>query len=484
MDLRDQEYGAATLAVDLDGTLLRSDTLHEGFVRALFTRPLDAVMAAAAIVRGRAAVKARLSDHSSAAVEHIPVHADFLAWLHDMAQSGRSLHLVTAAHHSVAAAAAQRFPIFDRVIATEGETNLKGVHKRDRLTSEFPEGFAYAGDSSADLPIFAHAESIVVVGTDEGVKKRALALGRPVEAEFSLQGATAKDWLKALRIHQWSKNLLMFVPLFLSGAIFHLDTVFTAVLGFVLMGVAASGTYILNDLSDLDADRRHWSKSGRPFASGLISPLIGLLAAVTLIVGGLAGSLLLSPAFAAALLLYLATTLGYSFWMKRVPLLDVGVLAALYTLRLAMGAVLAQVLLSEWLVVFSLFFFLSLSLAKRHVEVLRAGEHYEGAIPGRGYRTSDTVLTLPLGLSAAMTSLLLMVIFLVFEAFQPATYARPHWLWAAPAMMFLWLSRIWLLASRGELEDDPVSFAVKDKTSIVLGIVLSLAVLLAILPSL
>jgi 4-hydroxybenzoate polyprenyltransferase/phosphoserine phosphatase len=472
---------AQDLAVDLDGTLLKSDSLHEGLVRAFFRNPLKVLGALVSLAGGRAKFKAQLAEHSSAAVAHAPENPELLAWLEGEAAKGRRLHLVSAADHAVVAAVAVRFPIFDRVIGTSGGHNLKGAAKRDRLVAEFPEGFSYAGDSTADLHVFALAQTIVLAGAAPSLAKRARALGRPVEAEFPHPRRSAKVWAKAMRLHQWSKNLLMFVPLLLSGTLFAADSFGRTVVGFVLMGLAASGSYILNDLADLESDRRHWSKSARPFASGAISPLAGLAAAIALIGGGLIGAWLLSPLFCAVLATYLAITLSYSFYLKRVALLDVGLLAALYGMRLAMGAVLAMVVLSQWLMVFAFFFFLSLSMAKRHVEIVRAAEVTTGRIAGRGYDTRDAGLILAFGLSSAMTSLLVLILFLVFEAFTQA-YAHPNWLWAAPGLIFLWLCRIWLLASRSELEDDPVSFAVKDPVSLALGAVLGVCVLLAILP--
>jgi 4-hydroxybenzoate polyprenyltransferase/phosphoserine phosphatase len=472
---------AKDLAVDLDGTLLRSDSLHEGLVRAFFRKPLDALAAVVSLFRGRAKFKARLAEHSSAAVGHSPENPEFLAWLREEAARGRRLHLVSAADQEVVSAVAARFQIFDQAIGTVGGRNLKGPAKRDRLVAEFPDGFSYAGDSHADLHVFAAAQTIVLAGAAPGLARKARALGRPVEAEFPRPRRSARTWGKAMRLHQWSKNLLMFVPLLLSGTLFSVDAVGRTVAGFLLMGLAASGSYILNDLADLESDRRHWSKSARPFASGAISPLAGLAAAMALIGGGLIGAWLLSPAFSAVLAGYLAITLSYSFYLKRVALLDVALLATLYGMRLAMGAVLAGVVLSQWLMVFAFFFFLSLSMAKRYVEILRAAEVHTGLIPGRGYDVRDAGLILAFGLSAAMTSLLVLILFLVFEAFIQ-TYAHPDWLWAAPALIFLWLCRIWLLASRSQLEDDPVSFAVKDGVSLALGALLGFCVLMAILP--
>lgn len=474
---------ATDLAIDLDGSLLRTDSLHEAFVRALFTDPWLAVRALFAALRGRFQCKQELASLASGLAGQLPARTDLVDWLKIQAHSGRRLHLVTAAHEDLATAIGERFGFFQSVIASKGGANLKGEAKRDRLCEEFPQGFAYVGDASADMSVFAAADSIVLAGASPSVRRQAMRLNKPMEAEFQDQPGRLRDWIKALRLHQWSKNVLMVVPLLLSGAFAHLGAVLDVALGFVAMGLVASGTYILNDLSDLAADRAHPTKRTRPFASCRLSIRAGLSASAVLIASGLAMALALSGLFAALVLAYTVATLSYSFALKKVALLDVSFLAALYTLRLAMGAALAQVPLSDWLLVFSLFFFLSLSLAKRHVEIAKAAESgVRGLIPGRGYRGSDGVVTLPLGMAAAMTSLLVMVLFLVFEAFTNGGYANPKFLWAGPLLVFLWLARVWLLASRGELNDDPVAFAVRDRQSLALGAVLGVFTLLAVLP--
>jgi 4-hydroxybenzoate polyprenyltransferase len=302
-----------------------------------------------------------------------------------------------------------------------------------------------------------------------------------VEAEFPADGGRGRPWLKALRLHQWSKNLLILVPLLLSSQFLEPSALIDVAVGFLLMGLAASGTYILNDLSDLSADRAHRTKHSRPFASGAIPVWQGASAAGGLVVSALAGASVLSPLFGALLAVYVLTSLSYSLALKKTPILDVGLLAVLYALRIGIGAVLSAAPLSQWLVVFALFFFLSLSLAKRHVEIVRAAQAAPGPIPGRGYRTTDAPLTLSLGIGSAMTSLLVMVLFLAFERFAPGVYSRPGFLWAAPMIIFLWLGRIWLLAARGELEDDPVSFAIVDRVSLFLGLLLAIFTLLALL---
>jgi 4-hydroxybenzoate polyprenyltransferase/phosphoserine phosphatase len=472
------------IAVDLDGTLLRTDSLDEGLVKALFRVPMKAWKFPFLLMKGRAALKEKARPYSMEGVETMPVREDLIDWLKLQKQGGRKLHLVTAADREVADAAAARFGFFDSVIATENGHNLKGAKKKARLEGQFPEGFAYAGDSYADLAVFKAAGSIVLAGASSGVASAARKLGKPVEAEFSTapgeQGPFAL-WRKALRLHQWSKNLILFIPLVLGHALTQPDAVTACLLGFVLMGLVASSTYIINDISDLTSDRQHETKKNRPFASGALSVRAGLAMAGVLMLAGFAGAVAVSPMFAGLLGIYTITTLSYSYKLKRVPMVDVTVLAFLYFMRLAVGAQLAGVPLSPWLSAFALFFFYSLSLAKRHTEIVKKAETMTGIIPGRGYHTRDTALTLPIGVAAVACSILIIVLFLVFEAFvTPDAYAHPEFLWPAPAIIALWVQRVWLLSARGELEDDPVSFAVKDKLSLALGALLLAFTMMAV----
>jgi 4-hydroxybenzoate polyprenyltransferase len=293
-------------------------------------------------------------------------------------------------------------------------------------------------------------------------------------------GGTLRDWLKALRLHQWAKNLLVFVPLLLSGELMTPGLVLRDLAAVALLGLCASGAYLFNDVSDLEADRAHPLKRLRPFAAGRISPRAGRVAGVTLIAAGLGGAAVAYPQIAGWLALYLVGTLSYSFVLKSQALVDVAVLAALYVLRLVIGAAQAGVPLSEWLAVFASTFFLSLSIAKRHAEIMRMARDAPGPIPRRGYRTDDMAYTLVLGVASATTAFLVMVLFIVLQAMKQANYARPEFLWAVPFVLLFWIARVWLLASRGELHEDPVVFALRDRTSLALGGLALAAVLVAV----
>lgn len=470
--------GTIPLIVDLDGALLKTDTLMEMAAASFFRRPLRTLWTLRAGLGGRARLKAALATGHELDVAVLPLRAELMDYLHGQRLSGRALHLVSAADQRVVDRVAAELDLFHGAHGSREGVNLKGRRKAAFIQERFPDGFAYAGDSAADLHVWREADAVLLAGTRPGVARRARALGKPMEAEFHAEPAGLKVWAKALRVHQWTKNLLIFVPLLLSDhAGLHGALVATA--GFILMSMAASATYLVNDIADLGGDRRHRTKRNRPLASGALPLIQAALVAPVLLVAAFAGALWLAPGFAAALLIYLALTLAYSMRLKRVAMLDVFVLAALYTLRLVMGTVLSDTHFSPWLLTFSAFFFLSMSLAKRHVEVASAKGPPDQNLPGRGYRPGDAVLTLGIGLASSAAAVLMIIQYMMAEAFPSDVYRFPAALWATPVLLGLWVSRIWLLAQRGELDDDPVSFAVKDRISICLGLVLVTAFLLA-----
>ena len=472
-DARDV-HGAPPLAVDLDGTLVRTDTLYETIAANFPRAPLRTLAALASVVGGRSVMKARLCDIGMPDIDTLPLNEPLLERLKAEKAAGRRIHLATAADERIAVAIAERAGVFDSVEGSRPGRNLKAASKRAALEARFPGGFSYAGDSKADLAVWSGAVSAIFVDAASGVREAALAKGVREEASFETPVAPAlKAWRKALRVHQWSKNLLIFVPLALAHRYDDPEAVLRTVAAFVIMGVVASATYLVNDLADLASDRRHRTKRERPFASGALPVRDGLFAAPAMIGAGVACAFTLSPAFAALLLAYLASTLAYSFGLKRVAMLDVYILGALYCLRVLMGVAVLGVTLSPWLIAFAFFFFFAMSLAKRHVELVGAGDRRSrDLVAGRGYAPADAPLTLVFGVSMTAASILILVLYLTEEAFPSGTYANPDFLWAAPALALLWTQRIWILAHRGELDDDPVAFAVTDKVSILLGLIL------------
>ena len=280
---------------------------------------------------------------------------------------------------------------------------------------------------------------------------------------------------RSLRLYQWPKNALVFVPLVLGGKSADAHAWHIALVGFVALGLAASATYLINDLCDLEDDRKHWSKRNRPLAHGDLSIRAALLMAA--VAGGASAALAvaLGPRAMVGIAVYMAITLSYSLALKRLPILDVLVLAALFTLRLGLGIALTDVRLSPWLLTFSMFAFLSLSLAKRYTEIVSGAKLGGTATPGRGYLSVDAPLVLGLGTTSALCAVLIMILYLIEDAFPQAFYASPAWLWFLPAIMFLFFGRIWLVAQRGQLHDDPVVFVLKDASSLLLGALAGIA---------
>ena len=470
------------LAVDLDGTLLLTDTLFEAVADRMRKRPMWSLAQLILLPFGIAKVKARLQGGADLEIATLPANPAVVAYCREAKAAGRTLCLASAADQPTVEAVAKRFGLFDHVIGSDGAVNNKSGAKAKRLSEMFPDGFEYIGDSPADMKVWAAGKTASIVGHGAARRAELERSGVTVERVFDRTGehkvSSFKAWREALRLHQWAKNALIFVAPLLALKI-SAASLITCFIAFPLLGMMASGTYILNDLLDLKADRSHHSKYKRPFASGAIKLWQGFLAAPLLVAAGLVGGALLSPPFAVTMAAYLVITLSYSLLLKRTPLVDAMLLGFLYTLRLIMGGVLTDTPLTQWLLVFSMFLFVSLSMAKRHVEVVRKAAAGETRIANRGYRAEDAPLTLGLGLATATASPVILVLYLIDSAWPSHLYAAPDALWAAPLVLSLWLMRVWLLANRAELDDDPVTFAIKDPPSLMLGAFLLLAFLFA-----
>jgi len=300
-------------------------------------------------------------------------------------------------------------------------------------------------------------------------------IGTPLQAPPSLLRLRAL--FACARPHQWAKNTLVFVPAILGGAA--ADTLLPTTLSFIALCLVASGTYILNDILDVADDREHWSKRHRPIASGALPISVALPAACVGVAAGLLLGFAAAPLAGVTLCAYLALTLGYSFGIKRVPMLDVATLASLFTLRLVLGIVSAGVIGSPWLLTFSMFLFASLCFAKRYVEVDGSALRGRSTVSSRGYQVEDSPLLMAVGIATGTASIVIMVLYIMFDAFQESFYGHTMWLWAFPVILFLWVCRVWLLAVRKQLDDDPIAFAVTDIPSIALGAAMLGAFLLA-----
>ncbi len=468
------------LCVDLDGTLVKSDTLVDALLVMVRTHSGALLQVPGWISKGKATLKREVTERVQLDVAHLPYNKPLLAYLEKQRGLGRRMYLATGADAGLAERVAQHLNIFDGVLASDGHVNLTGKNKLASFQAQFGEhGFDYIGNARPDITLLTHAGSPMVANPDSALRS-AIRSRQFVPTETFIDHASPlKAFRRAARVHQWAKNVLIFVPMLLAHAL-NTRTFLEAVAAFLCFSLCASSTYIVNDLLDIEADRRHPRKRRRPFASGDLQGKTGVLLSGGLLLFSFVFAAILSEKFLVYLLLYLVSTLSYSLYLKRVVLVDVVLLSGLYTLRLLAGAAATGIPISPWLAGFSIFLFLSLAMVKRFSELqnLRAA----GQVPsnGRGYLLSDTEQLRAFGTSSAYASV---VVFSLYISGRDVTglYAHPQRMWLITPIMILWISRVWLLASRGELDEDPVIFALTDRMSMLLGLAAVCAILLAII---
>lgn len=475
---RKPRSGLLPLVLDLDDTLIRTDLLHETVFAYLKQNPFGLFSLVLWLLKGKAHLKQQLASQVTLEVDDIPLNAELVAYAEAEKAKGRQIILATAADSLLAIRIAHRFPFIDKTIASDGITNLKGATKAQKLAEMFPDGFVYAGDSKTDLAVWKVAKAGVLVETAGGVER---AAARLTDIEHTIKRPTRlRDWIKEARLHQWAKNALVLVPLMLGGHMLDLAAWTSAGMAFLALGILASSTYLLNDLWDIADDRRHWSKRNRPLAAGRISIANAVAAMPVAMIAAFVLGALVNPLVVATLAAYLTLTVAYSLGIKRKPILDAFTLAVLFTLRLVLGIVAVGVMASPWLLVFSMFLFASLSFAKRNTEVQRMTDNGgSGRISGRGYFTTDAPFIMAMGVASGIGSVLILVLYLTQDALAADFYSDSIWLWLMPAALFLWIGRIWMLSFRGELNDDPVAFAMKDPKSLMLAAGLALGFFLA-----
>lgn len=457
------------LVVDLDGTLVRTDMLHESAIRVVRERPLDLLRLPVWLWRGKAAVKQALAARASFDPATLPYHEAFLAWLREQAREGRRLVLCTASDRTIADAVAGHLNLFDEVLASDGHDNLAGARKAEVLVQRYGEqGFDYAGNSSADLAVWPRARQAVVVAPSPGVLQRARAQFQ-VEQVFAAAPAGGRTWLRAMRPHQWLKNLLLAVPLLGAHQLGDWQLWALLVLAFVAFSLCASAVYIGNDLLDLDSDRAHPRKRLRPLAAGVIPAWNAVVAAPLLFMLAMLLAWPLGRVFAAWLLAYFVLTSLYSWRLKRLLIIDCLTLAMLYTLRVAAGAAAVHVRLTYWLLVFCGFLFLSLAFVKRYAEMAMRQQQGEQGAAGRAYLVGDAPLLQSLGVASGFCSALVLALYLNSDAVL-RLYRTPGLMWGAVPVLAFWVSWMWMQAHRGRMHDDPLVFAVKDKASLAAGV--------------
>lgn len=460
------------LVVDLDGTLIHTDMLHESALRVFRDTPLETLRMPCVLARGKALLKRHLASRAEFDPGTLPYNEELLEWLRLKRDEGRRLILCTASDKAIADPIATHLGIFDDVIASDGVTNISGKAKADTLLRRFAAtGYDYAGNSHKDLPVWSAARRAIVVNGSSSLVRKAQSVAT-VEQVFPRRRIGFAGWCRTLRVHQWLKNLLLFVPLIAAHELGNGEAWVALALAFAAFSLCASAVYIANDLLDLESDRRHPRKRNRPFAAGLMPAYQGallapLLLAVSLAIGSLAG-----PQFLGCLILYFVLTSAYSWLLKRLLLIDCLALALLYTLRIIAGAAAVDQHLSFWLLAFSVFLFLSLAFVKRYAELEVQVLSGADRIHGRGYQIADASLIQTMGIVAGYCSALVLALYLNSDDVLEL-YAAPELIWGAVPVMLFWVSWMWMQAHRGVMHDDPLVFALKDPVSLLAGVVLA-----------
>ena len=457
------------LCVDLDGTLVKSDTLVDSLLLLVRSRPLDALKTPLWALRGKANLKREVTTRVTLDVEHLPYNRPLLEYLMGQKGDGRKLYLATGADAGLADRIARHLNIFEGVLSSDGTTNLTGSNKLAGFRNRFAGDFDYIGNARPDLALLSAATTPMLANPDLGLRMALRARGLKPQRTFTDRANGLRTFIKAIRVHQWAKNSLIFLPLLLAH---HLQApvILAAAIAFVCFSLCASATYIVNDLLDIEADRQHPRKRKRAFASGNLSAGLGMaIGTVFLAVSFAAAVIFLPRGFLGWLILYLVTTLAYSLALKRIVILDVVILSALYTLRMLAGAAATKTVISPWLAAFAIFIFLSLAMVKRFSELQNVRSAGAQLSNGRGYLLNDIEQIRSFGTSSAFASVVVLSVY-IGQSDVLSLYHHHNRMWLMAPLLILWLCRVWLLASRGELDEDPVVFALTDPMSLLMGV--------------
>jgi 4-hydroxybenzoate polyprenyltransferase len=464
----------------MDGTLLATDVLWESLLVLLRTQPWRLVFLPAWLLKGKAYLKHQIAQHVVLDPKSLPYRDDVLDFLRREKEAGREIVLATASDRRFAEAVAHYLGLFSAVLASDGRVNLAGRQKLKALEMYVgAKAFNYLGNGKADLPLWKAASEVSVVHPSTRLLRQAQRVGAVLRI-FSPRANRFRSFLQALRVSQWVKNALLFVPLLLAHKVTEGAQVLSAIFAFCSFSFCASGVYVVNDLLDLESDRHHPRRKFRPFAAGTLPISTGVLL-VPLLLGGsfLIAALLLPPLFAAALGLYVAMTTAYTFYLKRIVVLDILMLAGFYAIRVLAGAVAVTVPVSPWLLMFSMFLFLSLALVKRYSELVLTHAGGETLARGRGYLVHDRELLQGIGITSGYLSVLVLALY-VSSKEVTALYQHPQALWLVCPFLLYWITRVWFLVYRGAINDDPLVFALKDPASYAVGGFIGLAILAAL----
>ena len=468
-----------TLYVDLDGTVIKTDLLFESILLLLKKNILLALLIPVWLLKGKANLKHELSKRVHIPVDLLPLNIEFHAYLKMEVERGRNIVLISASSQLPVRQVSDHLGLFIDAMGSDEDHNLKSENKVTRILQLDPAGgFSYAGNSKADIAVWSEASEVILVNCKKSLAE-SLQHGNENIQHFDAPQSALKKFWQAMRPHQWLKNALIFLPLILSHQLNQPNLLLQACVAFLSFSFVASSVYLLNDMLDLNSDRQHQSKSRRPFASGDLSLAYGYLGAPLLLLLGFLIALWLPTEFVFVLLAYWLMTTLYSLLLKSLFLIDVLSLASLYTWRIIAGSAAIDVVTTYYLLAFSFFLFLGLAMVKRYTEFLNLQNQGKSSIEGRGYGVENLQTLASIG---GGSSLVAVAVF-AFYINAPATtelYSSPLLLWAICPLLLYLLWRIWTLARRGELDEDPVLFALTDRRSQLSAILCGLIIWLAI----
>jgi 4-hydroxybenzoate polyprenyltransferase len=450
------------IVVDLDGTLILTDTFLASLLEGL---------------RGRAECKRKVSALVQLDVTVLPYNDSLISYLRKQRVAGRKIILATGAYASIANEVARHLGIFDAVLATEGNTNLTGVRKLRAVRERIGKArFSYAGNSRADMTVWRGSDAAIVVDSPQSRSQKLRDGGLPIELELPKAHVSLGTLLRCLRPHQWSKNVLVFLPLLLAHHIWDLRALRLTAIGFIALSLIASTLYVVNDLLDLQADRLHPRKRNRPLASGVLSLSSAFVLICVLAVAASTASTFLPSAARWLLVGYAIGVLAYSTMFKRVLFLDIVSLALFYSVRVLYGGAVSGIPLSIWTLACSLFLFTSLAAIKRLTELRRVSSHSARTEEYRGYSEADITPIVSLASASGYVSVLVLALY-INSSDVVLLYKHRQGLWLLCPLLILWISRMCLFANRGSLDDDPVAFALKDRATWIIGIICAIVVL-------
>lgn len=469
------------LCVDLDGTLLRADLLVESLLILLRRNPLLLFLAPLWLLKGKAYLKHQIAMRVHIDAAQLPYNEQFLTYLRSEAQHGRSMVLATASSLKLAREVADHLGLFGEVLGSDEKVNLSEREKCTVLIKKFGQRqFDYAGNSKADLDVWRNARQAILVNPEPRVEEIVASESVHVARVFrSTRQNTVRCYLKALRVHQWAKNVLLFVPLIAAHKVLDLELLLHALTAFLAFSFCAASGYIVNDLLDLPFDRVHPQKRFRPIAAGELSILEAVSVSLGLLLGAFAIGSFLPVRFLLVLAIYWGLILAYSFGLRKKPLIDVFTLAFLYTLRMFAGAEATTTPVSLWLLAFSMFIFLNLALVKRCTELQLLPQRNDTRASGREYLMSDFQYLNSMGLASGYLSVLVLALYINSDSVL-GLYSRPWVLWIVCPLALYWISWVWFKVARNEMHHDPVVFALTDKTSLATGLLVGMIVLLAV----